>query len=215
MRGAISASEPLFRLHGLIADEGGELAAALVPLAGGGQGETALTGAAFGPLVAAGERARSDPAEYGLLVESILEGYLLHYWVGRVMRPADEDLALLAGDFLYALGLSRLARLGDLVATAELADLIALCAHVHSAAADAEHAAELAAGIWSVCALGVAAGPWPGGDEAKTLVCRDRADARIALDAAAVRAGEIGMSLEAERALIAFREIVSRDPGST
>ena len=47
-------------------------------------------------------------------------------------RPAggraidDPDLALLLGDQLYALGLSRLAALGDLEAVAELADLISL-----------------------------------------------------------------------------------------
>ena len=42
------------------------------------------------------------------------------------MRPDDPDLALLAGDRLYALGLERLAALGDLEAVAELADVIAL-----------------------------------------------------------------------------------------
>jgi fructose-1,6-bisphosphatase I len=38
----------------------------------------------------------------------------------------DEDLRLLAGDALYALGLARLAEAGDLDAVAELADVIAL-----------------------------------------------------------------------------------------
>ena len=40
----------------------------------------------------------------------------------------DADLRLLAGDALYALGLSRLAEAGDLEAVAELADLISLSA---------------------------------------------------------------------------------------
>ena len=44
----------------------------------------------------------------------------------------DADLRLLAGDALYALGLARLAELGDLPAVAELADLIALCARAHA-----------------------------------------------------------------------------------
>ncbi len=48
------------------------------------------------------------------------------------MRPDDPDLALLAGDRLYALGLERLAALGDLDAVAELADVIALCAQAHA-----------------------------------------------------------------------------------
>ena len=38
----------------------------------------------------------------------------------------DDDLRLLAGDALYALGLARLADGGDLAAVAELADLISL-----------------------------------------------------------------------------------------
>ncbi len=58
----------------------------------------------------------------------ILEGSLLHYGRPRVLRDDDADLALLLGDQLYALGLSRLAELGDLDAVAELADLISLLA---------------------------------------------------------------------------------------
>ena len=46
----------------------------------------------------------------------------------RLLDTDDPDLRLLAGDYLYALGLSRLARLGDLEAVRELADLITLCA---------------------------------------------------------------------------------------
>jgi hypothetical protein len=216
MRGAVAAGESLTRLHELIEEEGGELAAALVPLATVRRGDGGRVREAFGPLVAAAERSRPNPGEYGLLVESICEGYLLHYWRGRLVRPADEDLSLLAGDFLYALGLSRLARLGDLTATAELADLIALSAHVHSVVEHGEDAAEPAAGVWSVCALGVGAGPWPEGEEAKALVREDPSAAALeVLDAAARRARELGLSLEAEQALIAFREIASRDLGST
>ena len=44
----------------------------------------------------------------------------------------DDDLRLLAGDALYALGLSRLAQTGDLDAVAELADLISDCARAHA-----------------------------------------------------------------------------------
>jgi hypothetical protein len=44
----------------------------------------------------------------------------------------DDDLALLAGDSLYALGLSRLAQQGDLEAVAKLADLITGCAKAHA-----------------------------------------------------------------------------------
>ena len=48
------------------------------------------------------------------------------------MRPDDPDLALLAGDRLYALGLARLAELGDLEAVAVLADVISRAAQAHA-----------------------------------------------------------------------------------
>ena len=54
-----------------------------------------------------------------------------------VVDTPDADLALLLGDQLYALGLSRLAALGDLEAVAELADVISLAAQAHTAS-DAE-----------------------------------------------------------------------------
>ena len=44
----------------------------------------------------------------------------------------DADLRLLAGDALYALGLSRLAEKGDLDAVAELSDLISLTAQAQA-----------------------------------------------------------------------------------
>ena len=62
----------------------------------------------------------------------ILEGYRLHYDEPLVVHTPDVDLALLLGDQLYALGLSRLAALGDLDAVAELADVISLAAQAHA-----------------------------------------------------------------------------------
>jgi hypothetical protein len=67
-----------------------------------------------------------------LVVEAIREGYLQHYGEGRIVKPADPDLALLAGDRLYALGLERLAALGDLDAVTRLADLISASAQAHA-----------------------------------------------------------------------------------
>src|SRR3954452_6932114 len=86
----------------------------------------------LGSLAAAGPRAAEAPAEYVLLVEAIREGYLLHYETPRLIEGADADLRLLAGDYLYALGLERLAARGDLEAVRELADLISLAAQIHS-----------------------------------------------------------------------------------
>ena len=65
-------------------------------------------------------------------VEAIREGELVHYGQGRVVSTEDPDLALLAGDWLYALGLSELAARGDLDEVARLAAVIALCAKAHA-----------------------------------------------------------------------------------
>jgi hypothetical protein len=86
----------------------------------------------FGTLVAAGPRAAAAPDEYALVVEAVREGYLLHYGEPRLLAGHDADLALLAGDYLYALGIERLAGLGDTHAVALLADLISKCAQLHS-----------------------------------------------------------------------------------
>jgi hypothetical protein len=85
-----------------------------------------------------------DRAEVALLLEAIREGYLLHYGRSRLVATEDADLALLAGDRLYALGLERLAALGDLDAVRVLADLIAESARLH-----AEGRAEEADAHWA------------------------------------------------------------------
>jgi hypothetical protein len=99
---------------------------------------------------------------HALILEAIREGYLQHYGEGRVVRPADPDLALLAGDRLYALGLERLAALGDLAAVAELADLISLSAQAH-----AEGDPARADAVWAAGASALGAGPAPDHEAAK------------------------------------------------
>lgn len=101
---------------------------------------------------ASGPRAAESAQEYELLLELIFEGSCLHYGPQRVVRTDDADLALLVGDQLYALGLARLAALGDLKATTELADVISLVAQAH-AAGDRD----LADAIWEA---GVSAIGW-------------------------------------------------------
>ena len=61
-------------------------------------------------------------------VSAVREGYELHYGTPAVVRASDPDLALLAGDRLYALGLERLAAAGDLDGIAALAEVISHCA---------------------------------------------------------------------------------------
>jgi hypothetical protein len=102
----------------------------------------------FGPLAAEGPRASSAPGEYSLVVEAVREGYLLHYGEPRLLAGHNADLALLAGDYLYALGIERLAALGDAAAVLELAELIADCAQLH-----AEGRGEEAPERWRAAAL--------------------------------------------------------------
>ena len=66
------------------------------------------------------------------VLEAVHEGYLLHYGEPNGFVGMDDDLALLAGDSLYALGLARLAEAGELDAVAMLADLITGCAKAHA-----------------------------------------------------------------------------------
>jgi hypothetical protein len=72
-----------------------------------------------------------DPAR-AFVLEAVYEGYLMHYGRPRLFAGLDDDLRLLAGDALYALGLSRLAATGDLEAVAELSDLISRSARAHA-----------------------------------------------------------------------------------
>ena len=111
----------------------------------------------LGALAAAGPRAAEAPEEYLLLVEAIREGYLLHYESPRLLKGADSDLRLLAGDYLYALGLERLAARGDLEAVEELADLISLAAQIH-AEDEAGVPDERIPALWLASTVAVAAG---------------------------------------------------------
>lgn len=133
-------------------------------------------------LAAQGPRAAGREAEYELLLEMILEGSRLHYGEPRVVCPEDPDLALLLGDQLYALGLSRLASLGDIEAIVELADLISLVAQAHAASDPS-----LAEAVWEAGAVAIG---WGGGEDheaAKALARAGDPRAVAALRAAAAR----------------------------
>jgi len=65
-------------------------------------------------------------------LETIYEGYLLHYGRPRLFAPADGDTALLLGDYLYAHGLVRVAEAGPVEAVSDLAELISLCAQLRA-----------------------------------------------------------------------------------
>jgi hypothetical protein len=201
MRQAVEVDDTLARLREVLAREG----EALVPaLAGpGAQG-------VVGPLALACAAGSSQAPERALILESILEGYLLHYGRARLVETADDDLRLLAGDHLYAVGLSRLSRLGDLEAVRALADLITLCARAH-ADADAGLGGRPAA-LWLLTALAVAGGRWPGYERGLEAARDGRADTHELLSEGGRRAAELGVELEAQAALIAFERAVADRP---
>jgi hypothetical protein len=156
--------------------EGGLLAGAVRP-GGPEPGRPPVHGA----LAARGPRGRGRESELAFVVEAVREGYLLHHGPGgRVLQPEDEDLALLAGDRLYAIGLERLADAGDLASVAELADVIALGARAHAA-----DDVELADAAWEAGAAAVGWGPDRALAEAKAAAHAGAPDAAEALMAAA------------------------------
>ncbi len=157
--------------------EGGLLAEALLP------GADAPT--PHGDLAARGPLARGREEELRNVVEAVREGYLLHYGSSRLFSGGDPDLALLAGDRLYALGLARLADAGDLASVRELADVIAL-----SAVAHAGEDQELADAVWEAGAAAVGWGELPEHAGAKAAARAQEAGASAALRAVARQLGD-------------------------
>jgi len=133
-----------------------------------------------------GPRAAGREQDYELLLEMIYEGSRLHYGEPRVIGHIDPDLALLLGDQLYALGLSRLAELGDLDAVAELADLISLVAQARAAGDE-----DLSDAVWEAGAVAIGWGCTPELSAAKAAArAHDpQAAARLRAAAASARGG--------------------------
>jgi hypothetical protein len=152
-------------------------------------------GSAAPALAAAGPRAAAARAEYELLMEMILEGSLLHYGRARVVAAADPDLALLLGDELYALGLSRVAELGDIEAVAELADLISLLA-----LAQAADDRSLADAVWRAGAIAIGWGSSPAHGLAKSAArCGEAGAADALTDAGEAVLAPSGLALARPR----------------
>jgi hypothetical protein len=181
------AGDPsLQRLRALLLGEGGLMASLVGPLAdadgddrdgvsAGAVDQTVSDGEGLGgpaQLGAAGPRAEGSRADYELLIEAIYEGYLLHFGAPRVACTSDRDLGLLAGDRLYALGLTRLVALGDIDAVVELADTIAL-----SALAQGAGEPELADAVWTAGARAIGWGPSVAHRRAKELVLAGSSEA--------------------------------------
>jgi hypothetical protein len=100
-------------------------------------------------------------ARYALGLETIYEGYLVHYGRSRLFAPPDDDTALLLGDYLYAHGVARISALHDVAAVADLSELISLCSQVRAEESDGDGA------LWAATAA--------------LLGCGELEDARTAL----------------------------------
>ena len=174
----MSTADPVSRLRSAVHASRSPLASSL------GAAPVTQEEGAFDPagLAATGPRAARHPEEIELAVAAVHEGYSLHYGQPRAMVIDDPDLALLAGDRLYALGLERLAAIGDLAAIAALADVIALSAQAHAA-----QDGELAHAAWQAGAVSVGWGSDRGVDAAKAQARAGDPKAAPALRAAALR----------------------------
>jgi hypothetical protein len=170
----------LERVASALREEGGLLAQALLP----GGPVVPADDRELGARAAGGPRAAADPAVYAAVVEAAFEGHLLHLGRSRILDAADADLAILAGDRLYALGLAWLAELGDVDAVRELADVIGL-----RAAAAAAGDEDLAAAAWEAGALAIGFGGSPALEAAKAAARSGNPGAPSALRAAARQLG--------------------------
>ncbi len=114
-------------------------------IAGAAAAESPVWGDALLPV----ERRTGEPVfsplapdkAQALGVETIYEGYLVHYGRSRLFAPPDADVALLLGDYLYAHGLVHVAATGAVDAVADLAELISLCAQCRAEGIDGDAAA--------------------------------------------------------------------------
>ncbi len=133
-------------------------------------------------------------ARFALGLETIYEGYLVHYGRPRVLEPSEDDAALVLGDYFYAQGLARIAALGEVEAVGDLAALISLCAQARADRREGDGAA------WAATAALLGQNRLDG---ARTAL-RDRGDRapleRLARDAAGAEA--VDRALETHARLV-------------
>jgi len=118
--------------------------------------------------------------QHALGVETIYEGYLLHYGRPRLFAPPDPEDGLLLGDYLYAHGLVRVAALHDVVAVADLAALISVCAQLRAEGSGGDGIA------WAATAALLGTGKLNGGRDALRL----HGETEPLLELARVEAGD-------------------------
>ena len=125
-------------------------------------------------------------SRYALGLETIYEGFLLHYGRPRLFAPDSGETALLLGDYLYAHGLVRVAECQNVVAVADLAELISLCAQLRADSAGGEGAA------WAATAALLGRGPLRASREPVAL-------ARLVRETVVADALDHALALHAER----------------
>lgn len=138
--------------------------------------ELARDEAVYGNLVASGPRTVDRRDEYSFVVEAVREGYLCHYGTSRVLVDPDPDLALLAGDLFYAIGIRGLAELDDLESTGILSDLIRVAAELQAAGRQ-----DQAETLWIGQIVALACGKEPSQNEAVEALEAGREGAEAAL----------------------------------
>jgi hypothetical protein len=116
---------------------------------------------------------------YALGLETIYEGYLLHYGRPRLFAPRDRDTGLLLGDYLYAHGLVHVAGQESVDAVADLSALISLCAQLRASGREGDRA------VWAATAARLGENAL---EEARAAM-RDHSDAQPLLELAHEAAG--------------------------
>lgn len=105
-------------------------------------------------------------ARFAIAVETIYEGYLVHFGRPRLFAPGDNDTILLLGDYLYARGLVRLATAGSVEAVADMGELISLCAQLRAEGSSEDGPA------WAASVSLLGQGILKDTDDPETLVAR-------------------------------------------
>jgi hypothetical protein len=118
---------------------------------------------------------------FALGLETIYEGYLVHYGAPRLFAPPDDDTGLLLGDYLYAHGLLRISSAGDVAAVSDLSELISLCGQLRAEDAQGDGP------LWAATAALLGGG---GSLDAPRASLRLRRDARPLEAAARAAAGD-------------------------
>jgi len=135
---------------------------------------------------------------FALGVETIYEGYLLHYGRPRLFAPPDDDVGLLLVDALLAHGLVRVADTGSIEAVADLAALLSLCAQARADVRDGDGAA------WAATSALLG----QGGLDAARAALREGGDTAPLLDLARSAAGDEAVDAALAAHDARFRAIV-------